>query len=344
MLIAVDAMGGDHAPAEVLAGALAAVEAEDIRVALVGPEALLRRELGKSHERLEFVEAPEVVGMDEPATTPIRKKRQSTIRVACDLVREGRAQSVVSCGNTGAALAAAKLVLGTLDGVDRPALAAVMPNRTGRTVLLDVGANVGAKPSQLREFAVMGHFYAQDVLGTASPRVGLLSIGEEAVKGTETTRQVFRILSETGLNFVGNVEGSDVFSGVADVIVCDGFVGNVLLKSAESLAGLVGKMLREELETSLRVRLGAALAAPALARLRQRTDYRETGAVPLLGLKGGCFVGHGRSKARAITSAIGQAAAYCRSGLQAKMESKMAELHASERSVLGAVQPEEVPV
>ncbi|MCP4205062.1 MAG: phosphate acyltransferase PlsX [bacterium] len=342
MLIAVDAMGGDHAPEAVVLGVRDALAEGDLRIALVGRCEALAPLLGADHARMEIVDASEVVGMDEPATTPIRKKRDSSIRVACNLVRAGDAQAVVSCGNTGAALAAAKLVMGTITGVDRPALAAVFPNQQGRTVVLDVGANVDAKPAQLREFAVMGHFYAQDVLGTPRPRIGLLSIGEEAVKGTEITKQVFTVLEETGLNFVGNVEGHDVFTGSVDVVVCDGFVGNVLLKSAEALASLLGRMLREELSRDLRSKAAYLFGRPALDNLRRRTDYQETGAVPLLGLRGGCFIGHGRSEARAVTSAIRQAAAFARAGLHAKMEDKMAELHARERTVLGVaeVRPE----
>ena len=339
MLIAVDAMGGDHAPAEVVAGVRAALErddAGDLRVALVGITDRLSPLVGSGFDRVEIFEASEVVGMDEAATTPIRRKRDSSIRVACELVREGRAQALVSCGNTGAALTAAKLVIGTIEGVDRPALAAVFPNHEGHTVVLDVGATVDAKPAQLREFAVMGHFYAQDILQTPRPRIGLLSVGEEAIKGTETTKQVFTVLKETGLNFVGNVEGDDVFSGSVDVVVCDGFVGNVLLKGAEAVIALFGGMLREELSASLRTRMAYLLARPALDSLRKRVDYEETGAVPLLGLKGGCFIGHGKSEARAVTSAIRQAAAFSRAGLHAKMEVKMAELHAQERNLLGA--------
>ncbi len=333
-------MGGDHAPEEIVSGAREAVAAGGIGVFLVGrPEALLEIE-GDSEPGLRLVPAAEVVGMDESATAPLRRKRDSSIRVACDLVREGRARAVVSCGNTGAALTAAKVVLGTIEGVARPALAAVFPNPEGRTVILDVGANVEARPGQLREFAVLGHFYAQDVLGTPEPRIGLLSIGEEQAKGTETTRQGFRVLEETGLNFVGNVEGHDIFSGSVDVVVCDGFVGNVVLKSAESLASLVGSMLREEMARSLRTRLGYALARPAFANLGRRLDYQETGAVPLLGLKGGCFVGHGRSRARAVASAIHQAAAFARAELGVKMEGKVAELHARERNVLGSEDPD----
>jgi len=342
VLIAVDAMGGDHAPEAVVTGAAAALglsDQSDLRIALVGRRATLSTLPGADHEGIEIVDASEVVGMGEAATTPIRKKRDSSIRVACNLVREGKAGAMVSFGNTGAALTAAKLVMGTIGGVDRPALAAVLPNQYGRTVVLDVGANIDAKPAQLREFAVMGHFYAQDVLGTPRPRVGLLAIGGEAIKGTETTKQVFTVLETTGLNFVGNVEGDDVFSGSVDVVVCDGFVGNVLLKGAEAVASLFGRMLREELSRDLRSKLAYLLGRPALDNLRRRTDYEETGAVPLLGLKGGCFIGHGKSEARAVTNAIRQAAAFAREGVHVKMEEKMQELHARERTVLGEPGP-----
>jgi len=227
------------------------------------------------------------------------------------------------------------MVIGTLGGVDRPALAVVFPNRTGRTVLLDVGANVDTKPAQLREFAVMGHSFAQEILGTPSPRVGLLSIGQEEGKGSDLTREVFRVLQTTGLNFIGNVEGLGVFSGEVDVVVCDGFVGNVLLKGAESLASLLGSMMREELGRSWRTRLGYLLARPAFERFRRRTDYREYGAVPLLGVRGACLIGHGRSNPRAIRNSIRRAVEFVSADLDTKIRDKVAELHAQEERLLG---------
>jgi glycerol-3-phosphate acyltransferase PlsX len=347
MHIAVDAMGGDHAPRAVVLGALEATVGDGVSILLVGDRGAIEREmrrLGRRRDRIEIIHADEVVAMDEPATTPIRRKRRSSIRVCCELVREGRAQGMVSFGNTGAALTAAKTVIGTIRGVDRPALAAVFPNRRDRTVVLDVGANVQTKPAQLRQFAVMGHFYAREVLGKKAPKIGLLSIGEEEVKGTEATRRGFKVLQETGLNFAGNVEGRDVFEGTVDVVVCDGFVGNVLLKGAESLAQLMAGMLARELKRSWRTRLGYLLVRPALDNLRRRTDYRETGAVPLLGLDGGCFVGHGRSDAKAIRSAIRQAVDFCSAGLHDKIRSKVAELHEQEDRLLRVEESEEVPV
>jgi glycerol-3-phosphate acyltransferase PlsX len=345
MQIAVDAMGGDHAPQSPVEGAVRAATEDGTSVFLVGDRARVEAELAKlgmsGHrrpERLEVIHAEEVVGMDEPAITPIRKKRRSSIRLCAELVKEGRAQAMVTAGNTGAAMISAKMVIGTVSGVDRPALAAVLPNLTGRTVLLDVGANVDSKPIHLREFAVMGHFYAQEVIGTPSPRIGLMSIGEEEGKGNDVTREVFKVLKTTGLNFLGNVEGRDVFNGTADVIVCDGFVGNVILKSAEALAEMIFRMLREEVESSSRTKAGYVLAKPAFDRFRQRTDYREYGAAPLLGVNGGCFIGHGRSNPRAIQNAIRRAVEFSAARLDRKIHDKIAELHSQEERLLGDTQ------
>lgn len=340
MRIAVDAMGGDFAPAAVVAGALEAVRELDAHVLLVGDRAAVERELdgaGSLPPGSEIVHAEEAVGMDESAITPIRRKRRASVRICAELVRDGHADAMVSAGNTGAAMVVAKMVIGAIEGVDRPALAAVLPNPHGRTVLLDVGANVDSRPRHLREFAVMGHFYAQEVLGTSHPRVGLLSIGEEEVKGSDLTRQVYQVMETTGLHFIGNVEGGDVFNGKADVVVCDGFVGNAVLKSAESIAVLVGSMLREELEHSARARLGALLARPALTRLRRRTDYSEYGGAPLLGINGGCFIGHGRSNPRAVHSMIRRAMEFCEADLHNQIRRKVADLHAQEERLLGEV-------
>jgi phosphate acyltransferase len=349
MPIAVDAMGGDHAPQCAVEGAVRAAVEDGASILLVGDRRRIESELLRLGQatgwkagrgRIDIVHAEEVVGMDEPAITPIRRKRRSSIRLCAELVREGKAQALVTAGNTGAAMISAKMVIGTVAGVDRPALAAVLPNANGRTVLLDVGANVDTKPVHLREFAVMGHFYAQEVIGTLSPRIGLMSIGEEEGKGNDATREVFKVLKNTGLNFVGNVEGRDVFNGAVDVIVCDGFVGNVILKSAESLAELVGRMLREELTRNVRTKAGYLLAKSAFDRLRTRTDYTEYGAAPLLGVNGGCFIGHGRSNARAMQSAIRRAVEFSTAHLDRKIHDKIAELHNQEERLLGG--PQEV--
>jgi glycerol-3-phosphate acyltransferase PlsX len=264
------------------------------------------------------------------AATAVRRKRRSSLVVCAELVRDGRADAMVTAGNTGAAMVAAKLALGAVPGVDRPALAAVFPNRNGRTVVLDVGANVDTRPSHLHQFAVMGHCYAQEIIGTPRPRIGLLSIGVENQKGTEVTRDAAKALAATGLNFIGNVEGDDVFAGTCDVVVCDGFVGNVLLKSAEAMAGLIVDMMREELHRTSRTSLGGWLAKPAFANFQRRTDYAEHGAVPLLGVRGGCLIGHGRSNAKAIRNAIRRAVEFCAADLHGKIEAKVAELRAEE--------------
>jgi phosphate acyltransferase len=341
MPIAVDAMGGDFAPQSAVEGAVRAAADDHAEVLLVGDRPRLEAELARHPEaarldgRIGIVHAEEVVGMDEPAITPIRKKRRSSVRICAELVKDRRAEAMVTAGNTGAAMIAAKMVIGTLPGVDRPALAAVFPNPRGHTVVLDVGANVDSKPEHLCEFAVMGHFYAQEVIHTPSPRIGLMSIGEEEGKGTDLTREVFKVLKTTGLNFVGNVEGRDVFNGAVDVIVCDGFVGNVLLKSAEALAELMSRMLREELARSGRTKVGYLLSKPAFDRFRQRVDYTEYGAAPLLGIRGGCFIGHGRSNARAIQSAIRRAVEFANAKLDRRIGEKLAELHSHEHELRG---------
>lgn len=347
MHIAVDAMGGDFAPDATVAGAFEAAAEFGASILLVGQrEALEDRlsRLGDHGGRIEVVHASEVVGMEEPAITPIRKKRDSSIRICAELVKAGRAQALVTAGNTGAAMIVAKTVIGAVKGVDRPALAAVLPNPKSNTVVLDVGANIDSKPAHLRQFAVMGYFYAQEVLGTESPRVGLMSIGEEEGKGTDLTRQVFNEMQEGGFNFVGNVEGSDVFNGAVDVVVCDGFVGNVILKSAESLAEAVASMMRHELDRSWTARLGYLLARPAFARFRRRVDYREYGAAPLLGVEGGCFVGHGRSNAKAVRNSIRRAVEFCEADLHRKIRDKVAELHNREERLLRLSESQEVEV
>ncbi|MDQ3282338.1 MAG: phosphate acyltransferase PlsX [Acidobacteriota bacterium] len=329
--IALDAMGGDHAPDEIVKGAsIAAAEFPDVTILLVGREEVLREKLGGTHPRIEIVDAREVVDMSDNALTPLRRKRNSSIRVCANLVAEGRADAMVSAGHTGAAMTSAYKVLGTIEGVSRPALAAILPNAKGHVVLLDVGANVDAKPEYLREFAVMGHFYAQMIFGIAEPRVGLLSVGEEEGKGNQMTKETFRIMKETGLNFIGNAEGRDVFNGNADVIVCDGFIGNVVLKASESLAEMLGKMIREEITRSLPRKMGALLVKGAFDDLKKRTDYSEYGGAPLLGVKGGCIISHGRSNAKAIKNAIRVAREFTLSRVDAKIREKISELHTRE--------------
>lgn len=327
-------MGGDNAPTEVVQGALlAASEYPDVEIALVGREEVLREQLGSAiPSRITLVDAREVVDMGDSPLAPLRRKRNSSIRVCANLVSEGKADAMVSAGNTGAAMSSAKVVVGTIEGVSRPALAAVLPSAsdTGFTVLLDVGANVDSKPAYLREFAVMGHFYAQMIFGIDAPRVGLLSIGEEEGKGNELTKETFRVLKETGLNFIGNAEGRDVFNGNAHVVVCDGFIGNVVLKASESLGEMVNKMLRSEVTRTATRKVGAVILKGAFDDIKKRMDYSEYGGAPLLGVKGGCIISHGRSNAKAIKNAIRVARSFSMNRVDTKIREKIRDLHSRE--------------
>lgn len=325
--VAVDALGGDHGPSVVVEGAVLAARELGIGVCLTGPEARLRAELSRlgGASSVEVVDAPEEVGMAEKVSLSTLKKR-SSIQVALERLRQGKADAFFSAGNTAACWTIAKLVLGTLEEVDRPALAAVVPNRSGRTVLLDVGANAQCKARHLEEFAIMGSAYAQGVLHVASPRVGLVSVGEEETKGSELVREVHEVLKASTLNFVGNVEGHDLFSGRVDVAVTDGFTGNVVLKASETLAELVIDLIRDEVGRDLRARVGAALLTPAFRAARRRSDPAEIGGAPLLGLRGCCVIGHGKSRPRAIMHGIRSAAEFHSSGVNGAIEAQLRAL------------------
>ena len=333
MRIAVDAMGGDHAPQVNVDGAVAAFREFGIETLLVGRAAELARLLedaGFKGPQIEIVDAPDVVTMKDPATAAIRGKRNSSNRVAANCVRDGRAEGLVSAGHTGAAMVSAKMVIGTIENVDRPALATVLPNLTGHCLLLDVGANPDAKTQHFKEFAIMGSIYAQLAFGKRSPSVGLMSIGEEDTKGSERSKEAFKTLKETGLNFIGNVEGRDVFNGKVDVIVTDGFTGNVILKVSESLSEMVEQLLREEIKRTLQASVGFLLSRPAFRRFKMRLDYSEYGGAPLLGVKGCVIICHGRSSAKAIKNAIRFAAEFSRRGLAQKIQSSIADLQSRE--------------
>lgn len=328
MTIAVDAMGGDLAPRVNVEGAVAAAVELGLDSLLVGRrreiEAELKR-LAYRGNRLGVVEAEEVVAFDEPSITPIRKKRRASIRVAAECVRDGRADGMFSAGHTGAAMVVAKMIMGVVEGIDRPALATVLPGLNRKRLLLDVGANVSCRPEHYREFALMGHFYAQEVLGISRPRIGLMSVGEEEGKGTETTREVFGLLKASGLNFVGNCEGRDVYEGDFDVIVTDGFTGNVILKVSESLAHLVEEALKQEITRSLQASMGFLLTKDAFRAFKKRLDYSEYGGAPLLGVNGACLIGHGRSNAKAVRNAIRAANDFARRGIPEKIRKKARE-------------------
>jgi glycerol-3-phosphate acyltransferase PlsX len=310
MKIAVDAMGGDHGPGPAVEGAIQAAQELDVGVILVGDEAQLReqlRQVGCTDPRITVRHAPQVVGMHESPAQVARKKRDSSIWIATELVQSGDAQGVVSPGNTGASVVAAIFLLERIKEVERPAIATTLPTLTGTAVMLDVGANVDCTARQLLQFAVMGHEYAKDLYDKATPRVGLLSIGEEDSKGNEVTKEALKLLKGSGINFIGNVEGRDVYSGAADVIVCDGFIGNVALKISEGLAETIKKLLRKEIAGSFLGRLSYPFIAAPMLALKRKTDYAEFGGAPLLGVNGVCVIAHGRSSAKAIKNAVRQA-------------------------------------
>jgi glycerol-3-phosphate acyltransferase PlsX len=325
--IAVDAMGGDVGPTVTVEGAVAAAREYKVEVVLVGDKATVERELARHDAaRLPVTvrHASQVVSMDESPSQALRRKRDSSLRIAAELVRDGEAGAFVSAGNTGAAMAIAMFTLGVLPGVDRPAIAVVLPNLKGRTILLDVGANVDPKPKHLVQYAVMGQMYARDILGIASPRVGLLSVGEEEGKGNELVREVFKTLEGMPLNFAGNVEGRDLYNGSVDVVVTDGFTGNVALKISESLADMIVHLIREELTSTPIAKLGALLVRPAFRRFWKRVDYNELGGAPLLGINGACIISHGASPPRAVKNAIRVASEWLRSDVNAHIRAAIA--------------------
>ena len=307
--IALDAMGGDHFPKPEVEGSIRAAKTHGVRIILVGDDGVIRRELnqhdGWRELPIEVLHASERIAMEDSAAKAARSRRDSSMHVACRLVSSGQANAFVSAGNTGACMAISKMVCGKIPGVHRPALSAVFPTVTGRpALLLDVGANVDCSPEMLAQFAVMGELYSRMVQKVEKPRVGLLSIGEEEHKGNELTRAATPLLKMLPINFIGNVEGRDLYTGIADVIVCDGFVGNVALKVSEGLAETIRSILRESLESTLTRKLGYALSKAAYRDFKKRVDYSEIGGAPLLGVKGATVVCHGRSDANAIKNAI----------------------------------------
>jgi glycerol-3-phosphate acyltransferase PlsX len=316
--LAIDAMGGDDAPSRIVDGAVAAARHLDVRLALVGRSSDLESRLSAYGDwrslGLEIVEASDVVEMSESPAAGLRRRPGASIRVAADLVATGKAGALFSAGNTGATVLAAHAAFGMLAGVDRPALAPVIPTRGAPAVLLDAGANVGAKPQHLLQFAVMGSAYARLALGVEEPRVGLLSIGEEETKGNELTREAHQLLRAAPIRFVGNLEGREVYSGVADVVVCDGFTGNVVLKTGEGLVEAVEALLDDELQGTFSSQVGYLLARRAFRRFKRRVDYSEFGGAPLLGVGGLVVVGHGRSSAKAVRNAIAMASRFVQEG------------------------------
>lgn len=330
MKIAVDAMGGDSAPESPVDAAVLAARELNSEIVLVGDETAIKTRLAAqgSPARISVVHASEVIGMDEPVATAIRRKRKSSIHVAARLLRDGEVDGFISAGNTGAVMAITKVIAGTLAGVDRPALAVVLPTTAGPAIVLDVGANVDPKSRQLVQFALIGDQFAKALLEIPAPRIGLLSIGEEAGKGNDLVRTAHRVLREEAINFVGNVEARDLYRGAADVVVCDGFAGNILIKTSEAVVEMMRHMLKKEFKRTLAGRLGGLLARGAFRRLRGRVDYEEFGGALLLGVRGLTVIGHGRSTPRAICNAIRLVEGYGARDLNRRVEEALAHLAA----------------
>lgn len=311
MKIVVDAMGGDHAPDVIVEGAVLAAREFGAHIILVGMkdrvEAALKNYGDRSSLPIEVHHADEIVEMADIPAKAVRTKKKSSVKIGMDLVKSGEAEAFVSAGNTGAVLAFATVILRPLKGVDRPAIAVQLPTLKGASILIDAGANVDCKSLQLFQFAVMGHVFAKYILGKEMPTVGILSIGEEDGKGNEITKEVFQMLKKSHLNFMGNVEGKEVYRGNADVIVCDGFTGNVALKISESLAEMIGVSLKGIFESSLKNKLGYLMMKPAFSHFKKSVDYSETGGAPLLGVNGICIIAHGGSSPKAIKNAIKRA-------------------------------------
>lgn len=337
LTIAVDAMGGDHCPKSEVSGAILAIKSYNVRVILVGREEALRAELdlheGWDRSRIVIQHASEQITMEDSAAKAVRTKKDSSIRVASRLVREGIAHGFVSAGNTGAVMATAKMVQGVVPGVDRPALASVFPSLKGTpVVVVDVGANVDCDAKMLAQFAVMGDIYSRLIFKTEKPRVGLLSIGEEEHKGNELTKAATPLLKAIpSLHFIGNVEGRDLYTGHADVVVCDGFIGNVALKVSEGIVDVIKHMLKESLQATVSRQIGYLLSRSAYTEFKKRVDYSEFGGAPLLGVKGVCIICHGRSNANAIKNAIRVAFEFASGDVNRKIEEAL-PLHSAARA------------
>jgi len=328
MRIAVDAMGGDFGPKVTVEGAISASEDYNIEVLLVGVEELIKKEFDRLHSsraKITIINAPEAIGMGEGIFS-FRKKQKSSIRIGTQLVKEASADAFVSIGNTAAVVYISKKVLGALKGVDKPALALLVPNLKGLTLLIDVGANANCRPHHLEQFALMGRVFMESVLGLKKPRIGLMSIGEERTKGNDLTREVFERLRRLPLNFIGNVEGKDLYSGKADVIVSDGFTGNVALKASEGVVEAFFSMARHEIMKNLLSRIGYFLMKRNLRRLYKKVDYSEYGGAHLLGLNGVCIIGHGRSNPHAVKNAVRRAKDFVNSRVQEKIQREVAKV------------------
>ncbi len=338
MKVAVDAMGGDFGPKVTVEGAVQAAQEFDLDVILVGVEPVIKREfdrLGAPAARVTIVDAPEAIGMGEGLLS-FRKKKRSSIQACAELVHRKEADALVSMGNTGAVVYISKKVLGALEGVERPALALLVPNLNGLTLLIDVGANANCRPHDLVQFAIMGRIFMESALGLAAPRVGLMSIGEERSKGNDLVREAFEMLRTAPINFIGNVEGKDIYSGLADVVVSDGFTGNVALKVSEGVVESLVSMARREIMKDFFAKLGFLLIKRHLKKIYKKVDYSEYGGAHLLGLNGVCIIGHGRSNARAVKNAV----RLCRDSIRGRLQERIqAEILHAESALKGVAGP-----
>ncbi|MFC1751890.1 phosphate acyltransferase PlsX [Thermoproteota archaeon] len=321
--LALDAMGGDYAPGEIIQGALQALKAYPVRLSLLGPQKVIEKQLQSAGQydksRVTIIHAPDIVDMADSPTLSFRRKKNSSIRLGLQLVKDKKVDGFVSAGNTGAVMTASVLILGKTPNIERPAIASILPSRDGQFVMLDMGSSVDCKAEHLAQFAVMGSYFSELLLGVANPRVGLLNIGEEKTKGNTVSQAAFSQMKELPINFVGNVEGKDILFSVADVVVCDGFVGNTLLKFGEGVADLFFNFFKKEAKSSLLSLVGLLLLKPALKRFKKEYDYAEYGGAPLLGVEGVSVVAHGKSDAFAIKNAIHTAMKACNSNIVEKI-------------------------
>jgi glycerol-3-phosphate acyltransferase PlsX len=328
MKVAVDAMGGDFGPRITVEGAIKASQEYKIEVLIVGVEDLIKKEFDKtnsSRAKITIINASEAIGMGEGILS-IRRKKKSSIRIGAQLVKDGKADAFVSMGNTAAVVYISKKILGALKGVEKPALSLLVPTMKGLTLLIDVGANVNCRPHHLEQFAVMGHTFMISVLGIKKPRVGLMSVGEEKTKGNELTKEAFERLQDSPINFIGNVEGKDIYSGKADVIVSDGFTGNVALKVSEGVVETFSYFARTEIMKNFFAKIGLFLMKRNLKKIYKKVDYTEYGGAQLLGINGVCIIGHGRSNSNAVKNAIGLAKDFVLNKVQDKIQHEIAEL------------------
>lgn len=319
-------MGGDNGPGVIVAGSIKAARKWGVKIVLVGDVTAVQTELANHNcagLSIEVEHASEVVGMHESASVAIRKKKDSSIRVAFELVKAKRADAVVSAGNSGATMAAGMFTLKRISGIERPAIATVVPNKHNQTLLLDAGGNVDCRPSHLQQFAIMGDLYAREMMNLENPRVGLLSNGEEEGKGNDLTRETHSLLSDAKFNYQGYIEGRDIFNGEVDVVVCDGFVGNVVLKVTEGLADAIGQMLKTEIEKSFLSKIGYLLSRAAFKSFKKRIDYAEYGGAPLLGIQGVGMICHGGSNAKAVMNAINMASQAVQHEVHQKLADKL---------------------